>query len=94
MAPVRNARVIFKSIPAPNTFPESEKIALYDESQTIDLETVPLNGGFLVKTLVLSIDPYMRGRMRDPNIESYAVSICMRPHIGVPLPDIASSLHT
>ncbi|KAH9832045.1 NAD-P-binding protein [Rhodofomes roseus] len=34
----------------------------------------PLNGGFLVKTLVLSIDPYMRGRMRGPHIKSYLLS--------------------
>ena len=39
---------------------------VYDDSETIDLENVPLNGGFLLKTLELSIDPYMRGRMRAP----------------------------
>lgn len=74
MAPVRNARVLFNSIPAPNTYPEPGKTARYDDSQTIDLDNVPLNGGFLVKTLVLSIDPYMRGKMRDPSIKSYSVS--------------------
>jgi len=31
-----------------------------------------LEGEFLVKNLVVSIDPYMRGRMRDASIESYA----------------------
>ncbi|TFY56027.1 hypothetical protein EVJ58_g7883 [Rhodofomes roseus] len=72
MAPVRNARVIFNAIPAPNAFPEPGKTTVYDDSQTIDPDTVPLNGGFLVKTLVLSIDPFMRGRMRDPSIKSYA----------------------
>ncbi|KZT65252.1 alcohol dehydrogenase [Daedalea quercina L-15889] len=72
MAPVRNARVIFNSIPAPNTYPEPGKTTVYDDSQKIDPETVPLHGGFLVKTLVLSIDPYMRGRMRDPSIPSYS----------------------
>lgn len=39
-------------------------IVVYDESETIDLDDVSLDGGFLVKTLVLSIDPYMRGKMR------------------------------
>ncbi|KAH9832047.1 NAD-P-binding protein [Rhodofomes roseus] len=72
MAPVRNARAIFNAIPAPNAFPEPGKTTVYDDSQTIDPDTVPLNGGFLVKTLVLSIDPFMRGRMRDPSIKSYA----------------------
>jgi NADPH-dependent curcumin reductase CurA len=40
----------------------------------IDLQTVVLNGGILIKTLELSIDPYMRGRMRAPEIKSYSVS--------------------
>jgi NADPH-dependent curcumin reductase CurA len=44
-----------------------------DTSETIDLDTVPLNGGFLVKTLVLSIDPYLRGKMRSPEVKSYSV---------------------
>ena len=43
----------------------------YDDSRTIDLDSVKLDGGFLLKTLCLSIDPYMRGRMRDPKIKSY-----------------------
>ena len=47
---------------------------MYDDSQTIDLEAVPLEGGFLVKVLVLSVDPYMRGRMRAPSKSSYSVS--------------------
>ncbi|KAI0719028.1 NAD-P-binding protein [Fomitopsis betulina] len=72
MAPVRNARSLFHSVPAPNTYPEPGKATRYDDSQTIDLDTVPLNGGFLIKTLVLSIDPYMRGKMRDPSVKSYS----------------------
>jgi NADPH-dependent curcumin reductase CurA len=56
-------------------FPEPGKTVVYDESKTIDVESVPLDGGILVKTLVLSIDPYMRGRMRAPEKESYSVSI-------------------
>ena len=56
-------------------YPEPGKTTVYDDSQSIDLENVGLNGGFLAKTLVLSIDPYMRGRMRDPGIKSYVVSL-------------------
>ena len=41
---------------------------VYDESQTIDLDNVPLDGGILVKVLVLSIDPFLRRRMREPNL--------------------------
>ncbi|KAJ7438603.1 hypothetical protein FB451DRAFT_975999, partial [Mycena latifolia] len=37
-----------------------------DTSQTIDLETEPLNGaGFLIKAHVLSIDPGIHGKMRS-----------------------------
>lgn len=41
-------------------------------AETIDLDTVPLNGGVLVKSLYLSVDPYMRGRLRDPKIKYYS----------------------
>ncbi|PPR06845.1 hypothetical protein CVT24_011318 [Panaeolus cyanescens] len=70
MAPITNPRIIFNDIP--EGFPEIDKTLIYDTSQVIDLENEPLNGGFLVKTLDLSIDPYMRGRMRDPSVESYS----------------------
>lgn len=40
------------------------RTTVYDVSQNIDLNTVPLNGGFLLKTLALSIDPFMRGKSR------------------------------
>ena len=42
---------------------------VHDKTRDIDLEAVRLNGGFLLKTLVLSVDPYMRIRMR-PALES------------------------
>jgi NADPH-dependent curcumin reductase CurA len=50
-----------------------------DTSETIDLENVPLNGGFLIKTLALSIDPYMRGRMRPAGVKSYFVRSLLSP---------------
>ncbi|KAH6871380.1 alcohol dehydrogenase [Coprinopsis sp. MPI-PUGE-AT-0042] len=71
MAPVTNARVIFNEIPSPTSYPEPGKTTVFDNSQKIDLDNVALNGGYLVKTLYLSVDPYMRGRMRDPKKESY-----------------------
>ncbi|KAJ7478380.1 hypothetical protein FB451DRAFT_1351027 [Mycena latifolia] len=70
MAPITNARVLFAVIP--NDFPVPGETTVYDTSQTIDLEGAPLNGGFLIKTLVLSVDPYMRGRMRSPEKKSYS----------------------
>lgn len=58
-------------------FPDPKRTVIYDEPQVIDPDTVPLNGEYIIKTLVLSIDPYMRGRMRDPDIESYAASVIL-----------------
>lgn len=58
----------------PQGYPEPGKTTVYDTSETIDVQTVALNGGFLVKTLELSIDPYIRGRMLDEGTESYSVS--------------------
>ncbi|KAF9445125.1 NAD(P)-binding protein [Macrolepiota fuliginosa MF-IS2] len=62
MAPVRNGRVLFGEYPT--GYPEPGKTTIYDDSETIDVDTVPLNGGFILKTLVLSIDPYMRNLMQ------------------------------
>ncbi|KAK7047625.1 hypothetical protein VNI00_006393 [Paramarasmius palmivorus] len=64
MAPVRNARVILGEMPDPMSYPDPDKSVLYDPTPTIDIDTIPLNGGFLVKSLVFSIDPYLRGTMR------------------------------
>ncbi|KAG6816087.1 hypothetical protein H0H87_008749 [Tephrocybe sp. NHM501043] len=81
MAPIRNARVLFNDIP--KGFPEPGKTTVYDESKTIDLDGVSLNGGFIVKTLVLSIDPYMRGRMRKQEIGSYVPAFALgEPLVG------------
>jgi NADPH-dependent curcumin reductase CurA len=55
-------------------YPEPGKATVYEDSPTIDIDNVDLNGGYLLKTLVLSIDPYMRGRMRPAEVESYVVS--------------------
>ena len=49
------------------------KTTVCDESETTDLEKAPLNHSFLVKALYFPIDPYLRGRMRDPKNESYIV---------------------
>lgn len=47
----------------PEGYPEPGKHTIYDGSEVIDPDTVPLNGGILLKTLVVSIDPYIRGLM-------------------------------
>ncbi|KAJ7119341.1 hypothetical protein C8R43DRAFT_1090963 [Mycena crocata] len=68
MAPIRNGRVLFNSVP--QAYPIPGETTVYDTSQTIDPDTVALNGGFLIKTLVLSVDPYFRGRMQHVNPKS------------------------
>ena len=87
MAPVKNGKLLFNERPEglcaiafdsllwlTNRFvdyPIPGKTTVYDESETLDVDNVPLNGGYLLKVLCLSIDPYMRGRMKDSN--SYVV---------------------
>ncbi|KAF8811023.1 NAD(P)-binding protein [Phlegmacium glaucopus] len=79
MAPVTNGRLLFNSVPT--GYPEPGKTTVYDTTETIDFQEVALNGGFLIKTLELSIDPYMRGRMREPTVKSYVPPFA----IGEPL---------
>ncbi|TFK65471.1 alcohol dehydrogenase [Pluteus cervinus] len=67
MAPVTNARVIFSKVPEGIPQPGTTTC---DTSETIDIENVPLQGGFLVKTLVVSIDPYLRNLMVAPGTKS------------------------
>lgn len=64
-------------------YPELGKTVVLDASATIVPDAVPLNGGFLVKVLILSIDPYMRGRMRDASIKSYSVGLFLAVHSGL-----------
>ncbi|KAF8660915.1 hypothetical protein AX16_001543 [Volvariella volvacea WC 439] len=70
MAPVTNGRILFKSIP--KGYPKPGQDVAYDTSEMIDPDKVELNGGFLVKTLVVSIDPYFRGQMRPADVKDYA----------------------
>ncbi|KAF9493534.1 NAD-P-binding protein [Pleurotus eryngii] len=80
MAPVKNGRHLFNEVPV--GYPVPGKTTVYDESQTIDLETVPLNGGILIKTLSFSIDPYMRGRMRAATKKSYSPPYAIGEPLG------------
>jgi NADPH-dependent curcumin reductase CurA len=72
---VINPRVLFNSY-IDVGYPVPGETTIYDTTQKIDLDT-SLNGGVLIKVLVLSVDPYLRGRMRRPNPngkQSYSVS--------------------
>ena len=59
---VLNGRVLFNEPPNTNIIPG--KHLVYEKS-TIDIASIPLNGGVLAKTRVLSPDPYMRGKLRQ-----------------------------
>ncbi|KAG8213601.1 alcohol dehydrogenase [Butyriboletus roseoflavus] len=62
MAPVTNKRVILKEYST--GLPVPGQTTTFDASQTIDPDNVPLNGGVLLKTLVLSLEPYILARMK------------------------------
>jgi NADPH-dependent curcumin reductase CurA len=70
MASIQNSAVIFAEIPSGNL--EAGKHIKYVKDRTIDLDTVNTQGGIVIKNLVISIDPYMRGRMRPSETKSYS----------------------
>jgi NADPH-dependent curcumin reductase CurA len=70
MPVVPNPRIVYLGIP--DALPVVGQHFKYDDTLSIDLDAVSLDGGFLVKNLVISPDPYLRGRMRDPSIPSYS----------------------
>jgi len=67
---VSNKSLIFKEIPT--GFPEPGK-HLVLEDRPVDIENPDLGEeGILIKIHYVSFDPYQRGRMRDPSIQSYS----------------------
>ncbi|KAJ4477152.1 hypothetical protein J3R30DRAFT_3291504, partial [Lentinula aciculospora] len=54
-------------------YPVPGRTTVYDTNSTIYLENVLLHGSILVKTLVLSVDPCLRGKMRAPEQKSNSV---------------------
>jgi NADPH-dependent curcumin reductase CurA len=66
---VTNTQVIFAKIP--ETFPVAGEHMVVEKNE-IDLNADIPQGAILIKTLCLSVDPYMRGRMRDASVKSYS----------------------
>lgn len=66
---VENKQVIFVKVPT--TYPVAGE-HLQVHTATFDLEQPLTEGQLMLKLLALSVDPYMRGRMRDPSVKSYA----------------------
>lgn len=76
-----NGRVIFAEPPTTLIIPGTH---LKYETSSIDLSTVPLNGGVLAKTRLLSPDPYMRGKLRVPQTPGgYGFQIA-QPYVMLP----------
>ncbi|KAI0310798.1 hypothetical protein OF83DRAFT_1088127 [Amylostereum chailletii] len=67
MPSVTNPRLLFNEIPS--GLPNAQTTFLCDDTETIDIDAISLHGGLLVKILALSLDPYMRNRMRPVDIE-------------------------
>ncbi|TFK22693.1 alcohol dehydrogenase, partial [Coprinopsis marcescibilis] len=68
-------------------YPEPGLTTAYDGSDLISPDTVPLNGGFLLRTLGLSINPSMRGRMRPSGpgydaIWSHEIGVVLRSELA------------
>ncbi|KAJ9629541.1 hypothetical protein H2203_001915 [Taxawa tesnikishii (nom. ined.)] len=66
---VQNKGLIFKSVPTGLPKP-GENIAI--ESREFDIDQAPPSGGITTKNHYVSFDPYQRGRMRAPEVKSYA----------------------
>ncbi|KAG9312548.1 hypothetical protein JVU11DRAFT_6943 [Chiua virens] len=99
MAPVTNTCVIFKEVlqgiddatraPILGTYLPGQTTAFVD-NQTIDVDNVPLDGGILLKTLVLSLELYVLAKMRSglvaaadtykdgDTIQSFGVGVVVR----------------
>ncbi|ORY98168.1 hypothetical protein BCR43DRAFT_557123 [Syncephalastrum racemosum] len=66
---VANKQVLFTKIPT--TFPVAGEHMQVKES-SFDLDVSLAENEYVIKNLALSVDPYMRGRMRDASIKSYS----------------------
>ncbi|KAF6748879.1 alcohol dehydrogenase [Ephemerocybe angulata] len=66
---VPNGAVTFIAVPS-GAVPEPGKTLAYTNVDTINLETIPLNGGILVKAVIASPDPGQRAMMTPETPES------------------------
>lgn len=63
-----NKTFVYKKIPTAYPLP-GEHVTI--EDRPINLGAVP-SGGIVVEVQYASLDPYLRGRMRDPKVKSYS----------------------
>lgn len=65
MVAVSNKRVLYTKLPSGYPVPDENMKVV---ESIIDLDAELPEGDVIFKTLEISVDPYMRGRMRDPSI--------------------------
>ncbi|KAI5451086.1 hypothetical protein NCC49_001964 [Naganishia albida] len=64
-----NAQLIFNAIPKGEPTAETFK---FNTDNTIDLDQKLADGAYIIKIICVSLDPYMRGRMRPAEVKSYS----------------------
>ena len=84
---VQNKGLIFKSVPT--GWPvEGRDLAIEDRG--FDPGSEPPKDGIITKNFYVSFDPYQRGRMRGPDVKSYASPF----ELGVSGPSMSSRVST
>ena len=77
LAPVRVASLASRLFANSCALPRSlgyvtpEKTVVYDESEVLDIDTVSIDGGVLLKMLSFSLDPYLRHKMIEKEQRPY-----------------------
>lgn len=79
MSPVINERIIFTQPVQTGAFMQPGVNTTYVQER-IDLDNIELNGGLLLQTVALSSDPYLRDRMRYPDVIGFSPLM----HLGHP----------
>ncbi|CAI0628083.1 unnamed protein product [Linum tenue] len=91
VAEVSNKQVVLKAYITDGRAPRKDDMAV-TVSTLPELKAPKGSGGFLVKNLYLSCDPYMRGRMRPPSPASYIPSFLpSRPIEGFGVSEVVDS---
>lgn len=66
---VQNKQWIFKKVPEGLPKPGQDTVT---ETSEFDIDQQAPEGGLIVKVLWFSLDPFLRGRMRDESVKSYS----------------------
>ena len=75
MSPISNPSVIFNELPQGEPTLETLKV---DGSAQIDLDADLQENEIILKLVSVSLDPYMRGRMRDEQVKSYSPAFALK----------------